>query len=96
METELNNNYFEHFMEFWVPIYRRQVLNAKYDNDKQALKEIYDNIDKNWHLQDTKEYIHKKLGLEFMSGDIDSQIIGIYFKHKKKKELLYDNTGGNM
>lgn len=88
-DDELNYRYFEHFMEFWIPIYRKQILNAKYENDNQTLRIIHENINRNWHLQDYKKYIFKKLGINFID-DIDSNIIKIYFKHKKKREMLYD------
>ena len=92
---DINYKYYEHFMEFWLPIYRKQVDNAKYENNHEALNEIYLNIDKNWHLQEYKDYIFKKLGIKYLLPDIDSNIISIYFKNKKKKEMLYDNTRKN-
>jgi len=92
---KLNYRYYEHFMEFWLPIYRKQVQNAKYENDKQELINIYNNIDKHWSLQEYKEIIFEELGISHIVPDIDSNIISTYFKHKRKKERLYEYTNEN-
>ena len=88
----MNYEYYKHFNNFWIPIYKRQVLNAKEENNISTLISIYNNIDNNWHLQDYKNKIFKVLDISYLSKkvDIDSDILKIYFKQKKKKELLYE------
>ena len=92
LEDKMNYEYFIHFKEFWIPIYRKQILNAKYDNDNETLRAIYKNINDNWHLQDYKNYIFELLGISYLSDKVDIQpdIIEIYFKYKNRKELLYE------
>lgn len=65
---ELKDSYYHHFCEFWLPIYRKQVLDAKYDNNTKLLLEIKTNILKNWHLEDYKILIIEKLGLKYLEG----------------------------
>lgn len=61
--TEIKS-YYEHFCEFWIPIYRRQIFKAKFNNDLQALIEIKENIYKNWHLTHEEVLkIIKELGI---------------------------------
>jgi len=95
IEEKLNYKYYEHFMDFWLPIYRNQVLRAKYDNDKEELSRIYDNIDKHWSLQEYKNIIFNELGINHMVPDIDGETISMYFKHKRKKEKLYECANEN-
>ena len=76
------NNYYEHFNNFWIPIYRKQVLDAKYNNDTELLNCIYENINKNWNLKEYKIIIFKKLGIEYI--DKNEIIIRNYFKNKFK------------
>ena len=47
---ENNKSYFEHFCDFWMPIYKHQVSECKLENDKAALSEIMLNLIKNWNL----------------------------------------------
>ena len=59
--------YYEHFIDFWLPIYKRQVFKAKFNDEKEAMVEIKNNIMKNWHLDNIeKGYIMQQLGLLFL------------------------------
>lgn len=61
------NNYFDHFIEFWLPIYKRQVFKAKFENNTNELLAIKENIFKNWNLDKIeKEYLYKELGIRFV------------------------------
>ena len=61
--TEIKS-YYEHFYEFWIPIYRQQIFKAKFNDDLQALIEIKENIYKNWHLTHEEALkIIKELGI---------------------------------
>lgn len=61
------NNYFDYFIEFWLPIYKRQVFKAKFENNTNELLAIKENIFKNWNLDKIeKEYLYKELGIKFM------------------------------
>lgn len=59
-------NYYESFKKYWIPVYRKQIFKAKFENDKETLKVIKDNIDKNWHLQEYKYEIFKELGIIYI------------------------------
>lgn len=64
---EFSKNYFEHFSEFWLPIYRYQVNECKFENNKEALSEIMLNLIKNIHLvDDEKRYIAKEIGIYYL------------------------------
>ena len=54
---------YEDFKENWYPIYRRQILNAKFFNNRRALVEIKENIYKSWYLKDYRLIIVKELGI---------------------------------
>ena len=88
---DMDYEYYEYFMKYWLPVYRKQILECKYENDTEALLEIYENINKSWHLKEYKKIVFEKLGINYISTqpDIDSTILKIYFKNKRKKELLY-------
>ena len=61
------NSYFDHFIEFWLPIYKRQVFKAKFENNTNELLSIKENIFKNWNLDKIeKEYLYKELGIKFV------------------------------
>lgn len=61
------NSYFDHFIEFWLPIYKRQVFKAKFENNANELLAIKENIFKNWNLDKIeKEYLYKELGIRFV------------------------------
>lgn len=62
-EEELNHQFFESFVLFWYPIYKRQIFKLKFSNDIKGLIEIKDNINKNVHLQDYKFIIFRDLGI---------------------------------
>lgn len=62
----LINDYYFDFKEFWVPIYRKQIMNAKFDNDTETLKCIKSNILKNWYLKDYQDIILKELCIEYL------------------------------
>lgn len=67
LEQELNYMYYESFISYWLPVYKRQVFKAKFNDDKAALISIKDNIIKNIHLDETmKSYILKQLGLSYL------------------------------
>ena len=62
-----NKSYFDHFCEFWMPIYKRQVNECKLEDDKNALSEIMLNLVKNIHLtDDEKRYIAKRIGIYYL------------------------------
>ena len=79
---------YEEWIMFWLPIYRKQVNECKYQEDNLALQEIYNNIDKNWNLQDYKFYIFELLGLKYLipKENMNVEILKTYFNYKKKKE----------
>lgn len=60
-------SYFDHFIEFWLPIYKKQVFKAKFENDVDALLTIKENIYKNVHFDDAeRKYIIQELGIKFL------------------------------
>lgn len=68
IEKTMEYAYYEHFMEFWLPIYKKQVFKAKYYNEVEELIAIKTNVTKNIHLSESsKFYILKELGLRFLS-----------------------------
>ena len=69
-----NKNYFEHFRDFWLPIYKRQVNECKLEDNKKALSEIMLNLVKNIHLSDDeKRYIAKKIGIYYLVEEKESK-----------------------
>lgn len=97
-----NYDFYEDWMKWWFPTYKKHVQEAKFENNTEALKAIYWNVKKNWHLVGYKFYILEKLGIKYLEQmnltiedenvkSIDPEIISIYFKHKRKKEK-YENT----
>lgn len=55
-------NYKEHFNTFWIPILQRQYFKYMLMKDKEAIKELEDNIWKNWNLtKENKKEILKKI-----------------------------------
>ena len=88
-----NQLFYEYFEKYWIPIYRKQIQEAKIENDEEALIEIFENLNKNWNLKLFKTYIFKKLGIYYLheqqsnlKKSIDPKIINIYFNYKKRKE----------
>lgn len=91
---DLDYRSYEDFVKWWLPVYRKQVIEVKIENDSLALQEIYNNIDKNWNLQKYKYLIFKELGISYLTEEYkqvkkvenaDSIIIESFFKHKEKK-----------
>lgn len=78
-EEELNYKFYEEWTNFWIPIYRKQILNAKIENDKIALQEIKLNILKNQSLKDYTELIFEQLGIKYLD----------FKNEEKKKEDLF-------
>lgn len=61
---EFHYKYYESFMEFWIPIYKRQVFKAKFKNEIDVIISIKNNVMKNIHLNnEAKVYILKQLGI---------------------------------
>ena len=57
-------NYYESFKMFWIPIYKKQVAEAKKNKDDKTLSLIRKNIRDNIHLTDKeKDNIYKLIGL---------------------------------
>lgn len=65
---QLIDEYYFDFKDFWYPIYRKQILDAKFNDNKEALLEIKNNILKNWNLKEYKDLIIKDLGLNYLKG----------------------------
>lgn len=65
-EEEKNYRFYEDWIHFWLPIYRKQVLNAKLEENDEALKEIKINILKNKSLDEYKDFIFEKLGINYL------------------------------
>ena len=89
IEVSMNYKYYEHFNDFWIPIYRHQVQEAKIENDEDTLNIIYKNIDKNWHLQEYKYQIFESLGIRYLKESnikIDIEQSEIF---KKYEGLIY-------
>lgn len=62
-----SKNYFDSFCEFWLPIYKHQVIEAKLEENKEVLSEIMLNLVKNIHLKDDeKRYIAKGIGIYYL------------------------------
>ena len=61
-----DDNYTEEFNKFWIPILQRQYFKYKLTNNKEAIKELEDNIWKNWNLipKDKKEILKKIRGVK--------------------------------
>lgn len=76
---ELNKNYFDHFKEFWLPIYNHQVNECKLESNKEALSEIMMNIIKNIHLANAEKRIIAKR-------------IGIYYLFEKSENMGFDKS----
>lgn len=97
---EMIKNYFEHFCEFWLPIYKYQVNECKIENNKNALSEIMLNLVKNIHLTDKeKRYLAKEMGLYYLieEKEIRDDKNELFKKHEKliylvlkKKNLLHE------
>ncbi|MCI8575828.1 MAG: sigma-70 family RNA polymerase sigma factor [Bacilli bacterium] len=85
LSLDLNNkSYFDHFCEFWLPIYRYQVNEAKLEDNKNALSEIMLNLVKNIHLSESeKRYIAKRIGI-------------YYLIEAKENKLLSDNVRNDL
>lgn len=62
----MNKSFKENFIEFWIPIYKRQYFKFMLTNDKRAIVELEDNIWRNWNLStlDKKEIIKKVRGIK--------------------------------
>ncbi len=56
-------SYLEYFKKYWYPVYKRQIIKAKYFNEKDTLLAIKENIYKNWNLKDYTKIITKDLGI---------------------------------
>lgn len=57
--------YFNSFINFWLPIYEKQVFRAKVRKDKMELMSIKKNIMKNIHFTNKeKEYLINRLGVK--------------------------------
>lgn len=55
-------SYKEHFNTFWIPILQRQYFKYMLTNNKEAIVELEDNIQKNWNLtKDNKRKILEKI-----------------------------------
>lgn len=81
-----NKNYFENFCEFWLPIYKHQVIEAKLEENKNALSEIMLNIIKNIHLtEDEKRYIAKRIGIYYLVEK--SENVGFEKSKKQANEV---------
>lgn len=93
------NNYFDHFCEFWMPIYKHQVNECKLENNKEALSEIILNLVKNIHLtDDEKRYIAKRIGIYYLfeksENQIDEEIKNDLFKKHEKLIYLFLKKNG--
>lgn len=62
----LNYLYYQHFLTFWIPILRKQVILAKLTNDIDALLEIKENIYHNEKLNDYRLLIIEMLGIKYL------------------------------
>lgn len=83
---ELSKNYFNHFKEFWLPIYNYQVNECKLENNKEALSEIMMNIIKNIHLtNEEKRYIAKRIGIYYLVEK--SENVGFEKSKKQANEI---------
>lgn len=65
-EEEKNYRFYEDWLNFWLPIYRKQVLNSKMEDNQEALEEIKINILKNKSLYEYKDFIFEKLGISYL------------------------------
>lgn len=59
--------YFNSFVNFWLPIYEKQVFRAKIRKDKRELIVIKKNIMRNIHFTGVeKKYLIKRLNIEII------------------------------
>lgn len=64
MLEKLNSLYFDSFIDFWIPIYKKQVFECVAVNDTLALLEIRENIWKNIHFnKNQRDYVLRELGI---------------------------------
>ena len=83
---ENNKSYFEHFCDFWMPIYKHQVSECKAENNKEVLSEIMLNLVKNWNLaDDEKRYIAKEIGIYYLVEK--SENVGFEKSKKQANEV---------
>lgn len=92
-QNENINNYFDHFCEFWMPIYKKQVNECKLEDNKKALSEIILNLVKNIHLtDDEKRYIAKRIGVHYLIEKFENKKTDDETKNelfKKHEKLIY-------
>ncbi len=99
-DEELNYRFYEDWVKFWLPIYHKQILEAKFESNNAALKEIKMNILKNKSLKEYQEYIFEKLGINYLKmnekEDLflrNEKLIYLALKRKgllHKQDELYD------
>lgn len=99
-EEERNFKFYEDWISFWLPIYRKQILNAKLENNQNALEEIKINIIKNKSLEGYKDFIFEKLGINYVKINLknDEELKEeIFLKNRnliflvlKRKGLLHE------
>lgn len=58
------NSYFNFWINFWLPIYKRQIFKARFNKDTDTLLSIKENIYKNIHFnREEKVEILKQLNI---------------------------------
>lgn len=57
------NKYCQAFIEFWIPIYKKQIFKAKLNKDTDILFNIKENIYKNNKLKEVRVSLLKELGI---------------------------------
>lgn len=62
-------SYKKHFNTFWIPILQRQYFKYMLTRNKEAIKELIDNVQKNWNLtKNEKAQIIRKIRGQIEKG----------------------------
>ncbi len=82
LNMDISRSYFEHFRDFWIPIYRKQVIEYKLNEEKEeVLVEVLENVLKNINLDNfEKKYVLKEIQLWYLYKKY-------FFKKKLKIEI---------
>lgn len=63
IEEQYKKRYYESFIKYWIPIYKKQLFKAKLTNNTDLILEIKENIYKNINLEKYRIQIFKELNI---------------------------------
>ncbi len=54
------------YIDYWLPVYKKQYFRYKLQNDCEAIIDLIDNIWRNWNLtiEEKRKIIHRIKGVE--------------------------------